>query len=377
MTHRPIRPGKRPKANRPTDAIPLEIRRPISSSVDVEEEEINPDYPDSDVILLHQYREVEDEDEASDSAPGILSVVLTRLPAFMSRTPLLSRSSFGSRASNYATLDPNAPIGVEDSSDDGNATRGDIPVDDVRRRDGKAKSTALRSASTSQHRASDPSRTGSSVSRHRRISRISRPSMCSLSRGIAVTAGDGGKCFESLAPGGFEDEDPGENVFEDDPDVSIWGDEDPPDNSPYPQVRASVSAVDNTSLSISTPRMWVLSILFALAGSATNLFFSLRYPSVAITPIIALVLVHPLGRLWDKLLKRDEDPLESFENGVLVGSVTQDSIIPRSRQWRLWLAQGRWNEKEHACVYISSNVSFGFAFATDVGNTFLTTFYRA
>lgn len=34
---------------------------------------------------------------------------------------------------------------------------------------------------------------------------------------------------------------------------------------------------------------------------------------------------------------------------------------------RLWLAQGRWNEKEHACVYVSSNVSFGFAFATDVG----------
>jgi RES domain-containing protein len=33
---------------------------------------------------------------------------------------------------------------------------------------------------------------------------------------------------------------------------------------------------------------------------------------------------------------------------------------------RLWLGQGRWNEKEHACVYISSNVSFGFAFATDV-----------
>ncbi|NJR31479.1 hypothetical protein HC762_01800 [bacterium] len=32
----------------------------------------------------------------------------------------------------------------------------------------------------------------------------------------------------------------------------------------------------------------------------------------------------------------------------------------------MWLGQGRWNEKEHACVYISSNVSFGFAFATDV-----------
>ena len=116
--------------------------------------------------------------------------------------------------------------------------------------------------------------------------------------------------------------------------------------------------------------MWILSLIFALLGSATNLFFSLRYPSVAITPVIALVLVHPLGRIWDFLLQRDDDPQESFENGVLVtGSSEAQPDKPPStlRRLRLWLAQGRWNEKEHACVYISSNVSFGFAFATDVG----------
>lgn len=116
--------------------------------------------------------------------------------------------------------------------------------------------------------------------------------------------------------------------------------------------------------------MWILSLIFALLGSATNLFFSLRYPSVAITPVIALVLVHPLGRIWDLLLKRDDDPQESFENGVLVtGSSEAQPDKPPSalRRLRLWLAQGQWNEKEHACVYISSNVSFGFAFATDVG----------
>ena len=117
------------------------------------------------------------------------------------------------------------------------------------------------------------------------------------------------------------------------------------------------------------PRMWILSLLFALLGSATNLFFSLRYPSVAITPVIALVLVHPIGCAWDSLLKHDSDPTESFENGLMVrGPVEAHAIDHRSilRHLRLWLAQGRWNEKEHACVYISSNVSFGFAFATDV-----------
>lgn len=117
--------------------------------------------------------------------------------------------------------------------------------------------------------------------------------------------------------------------------------------------------------------MWILSLLFSLAGSAANLFFSLRYPSVAITPIIALVLAHPLGKLWDALLKRPGDPLEAFEDGTLHYRefLPGEFDCPEASlgtRFRLWLAQGHWNEKEHACVYISSNVSFGFAFATDV-----------
>ncbi|KAK6341576.1 hypothetical protein TWF696_008647 [Orbilia brochopaga] len=127
---------------------------------------------------------------------------------------------------------------------------------------------------------------------------------------------------------------------------------DPHANSPYAQVRASVPATDDTSLSINTPRMWSLAILFAVTGSATNLFFSLRYPSVSITPFVALLLAHPLGRMWDILFPE-----------ILPCSADKASPL---RQIRRWLGQGRWNKKEHACVYISSNVSFGFAFATDV-----------
>jgi OPT family oligopeptide transporter len=162
-------------------------------------------------------------------------------------------------------------------------------------------------------------------------------------------------------------------------DSDVAEDEDPPDNSPYAQVRASVSSTDNISLSINTPRMWALSILFSILGSSTNLFFALRYPSVAITPVIALLMVHPLGLLWDYLLKRPDDPPEEYVDGFRAenttitpgGTDTVPHFVPledRSRldRLRLWLAQGRWNEKEHSCVYVSSNVSFGFAFATDV-----------
>ncbi|KAF4496640.1 sexual differentiation process isp4 [Fusarium agapanthi] len=142
------------------------------------------------------------------------------------------------------------------------------------------------------------------------------------------------------------------------------------ENSPHEAVRASVPPTDNTTLSINTPRMWCLSVIFAVLGSSTNLFFSLRYPSVAITPVIALLLVHPLGHLWDFVLKRPYDPEEEFIDGVRTTSVSDDAHgshkIKRHTRWRRWLAQGRWNEKEHTCVYVSSNVAFGFAFATDV-----------
>lgn len=113
--------------------------------------------------------------------------------------------------------------------------------------------------------------------------------------------------------------------------------------------------------------MWILSLLCALIGSAANLFFSLRYPSVGITPVIALVIVHPLGRAWDRLLKRPDDPVDIFDHGALRHRAAPRKGTPWRRKLRLWLAQGTWNEKEHCCVYISSNVSFGFAFATDVG----------
>jgi OPT family oligopeptide transporter len=176
-------------------------------------------------------------------------------------------------------------------------------------------------------------------------------------------------------PEGEEEEDDDERSFVSDSGAD--DDEDPPDNSPYAQVRASVSSTDNTSLSINTPRMWALSILFSILGSSTNLFFSLRYPSVAITPVIALLMVHPLGLLWDYFLKRADDPPEEYVDGLRSSNPPVASSDPRSRfvplegrgrldRARLWLAQGRWNEKEHSCVYVSSNVSFGFAFATDV-----------
>ena len=180
------------------------------------------------------------------------------------------------------------------------------------------------------------------------------PSQASSSMLVAEpghAAGVPGQIHGSLAsPTTNEDGDEVDQIISVDEDGDVL---DPPDNSPYAQVRASVAATDDICASINTPRMWILSLLCALIGSASSLFFSLRYPSVAITPIIALVVVHPLGRAWDRLLKQPEDPIETFEYGERIGvAKIRDELRGGSKMLhlRLWLAQGQWNSKEHACV---------------------------
>jgi hypothetical protein len=147
-----------------------------------------------------------------------------------------------------------------------------------------------------------------------------------------------------------------------------------------------VTVSDDDVSSVDTPRMWALSMLFAILGSSLNLFFSLRYPSISLSPILALLISHPLGLSWDAFFKESEIVKPSRPSNSLVSSEEASPLlsplgdapsISRARSpatdltWRQrcmkWLGQGRWNEKEHCCVFISSSVSFGFAFATDVG----------
>ncbi|KAI0398586.1 OPT-domain-containing protein [Xylariaceae sp. FL0594] len=297
--------------------------------------------------------------------------------ASMSKAPLLLRSSPGFGTGSYGA----APLAPEEVEDDEGHRRESI-ASLSRESTGSARSRRRQSASTSRSLAFRTS-TSSLVRR--------RKSLSEEIGGTTVTGGLEGRFAvpdgaplndilsddksDSSVADGFIGRSESQGDLVDDETYSPAEDEDPPDNSPYPQVRASVSPTDDTTLSINTPRMWTLSALFSILGSSTNLFFSLRYPSVAITPVIALLLVHPLGLLWDYFLKRPDDPRDVFIDGVRSSLSTpttaSSAYVERSRQsrarrLRLWLAQGSWNEKEHSCVYVSSNVSFGFAFATDI-----------
>ncbi|KAI1753950.1 OPT-domain-containing protein [Xylaria castorea] len=303
------------------------------------------------------------QDEASP-----LSAVDDR-GGIMSKSPLLLRSSPGFGTGSYGAA-PLAPEVEED--DEHHQMNTGIPwsreTTDTTRERRRASASTSRSmafrtstSSLSRRRRSQPDEMGGSTVVGGLEGRFGVSDTAVLNDILSDHKSDGSTAEEHV---GLEDDDA----------VSEGQDEDPPDNSPYSQVRASVAPTDNVTLSINTPRMWILSGLFSILGSSTNLFFSLRYPSVAITPVIALLLVHPLGLLWDYLLKRPDDPPEEFVDGVRSSATTPgvDSSSSlrekrsRSDRLRLWLAQGSWNEKEHSCVYVSSNVSFGFAFATDI-----------
>lgn len=304
--------------------------------------------PESDAALLRRHRDIDHEGEDTREHISLFS----SLAGLMSKAPLLLRSAPGFGTGSYGA----APVGTSaDASDEEDS-------DDVRQapRRGSGLRNAVSSGTLSGRSIrSRTSRRKSSAARRQSMEEVASLEGRFGLGSIPIPNADDSSSADHLSE---------DAILEDD---SAADDEDPPDNSPYPEVRASVSAVDNTSLSINTPRMWTLSLLFAILGSSTNLFFSLRYPSVSITPVIALLLVHPLGLIWDQLLKRRDDPDEEFIDGSRKPSIHanhEDSVQkPAGRtRFRLWLAQGRWNEKEHSCVYISSNVSFGFAFATDV-----------
>ncbi|KAJ8067900.1 hypothetical protein OCU04_003485 [Sclerotinia nivalis] len=340
---------------------------------DDDEEEL---YPESTSNLLR--RHIQDSAETEDDASRHNSAddntnsinIFQRIHRLMSKTPLLLRSAPGFGTGSYGA----APVGASTE----NSEEEDEHL--VRREKRKKSSSALRNLRNSSSAAtfkSTRSNSGPSSSanvgtasrtRHRTGSNTQNDGTEEMELGASPI-----KIRDADSDSISTDEDTEEVLLEEDEqDEGAYStdDEDPPDNSPYAQVRASVSAIDNTTLSINTPRMWVLSMLFAILGSSTNLFFSLRYPSVSITPVIALLLVHPLGLMWDGFLKRRDDPDEDFVDGHRIPAHEGNERSGKSaiglRQLRLWLAQGKWNEKEHSCVYISSNVSFGFAFATDV-----------
>lgn len=132
---------------------------------------------------------------------------------------------------------------------------------------------------------------------------------------------------------------------------SIGGGTTEEEDSPFPEVRASVSNIDDTGMPALTARVWILGILLCVLFSGLNLFFTLRYPAPYVTSILMQILAYPLGKLLAAGL-----PTRAFSTPEFMqrwfGFEDEWSFNP-----------GPFNIKEHAAIIQMTNAAITPAYA--------------
>ncbi|KAG6897986.1 hypothetical protein C0992_007940 [Termitomyces sp. T32_za158] len=113
------------------------------------------------------------------------------------------------------------------------------------------------------------------------------------------------------------------------------------DDSPYPEVRSAVANTDDPDIPVSTIRSWFLGICCAILIPGLNQFFYMRYPSVIVTGVVALLITFPVGRAWG-------------------------GVLPNWKIFGIPLNPGPFSIKEHVLITIMATVGYQSAYATDI-----------
>lgn len=121
------------------------------------------------------------------------------------------------------------------------------------------------------------------------------------------------------------------------------------EDSPYPEVRASVSNIDDTEMPVNTIRMWFISFLLTTLASGANMFFSLRYPAPTFTSTIVLLVAYPIGKLLAATM-----PIRVWTLPRWLGGA-EFSLNP-----------GIYNIKEHALTSIMASIAVFTAYSFNV-----------
>ncbi|KAG8904843.1 hypothetical protein FRC01_008582 [Tulasnella sp. 417] len=120
------------------------------------------------------------------------------------------------------------------------------------------------------------------------------------------------------------------------------------EDSPYPEVRASVSNTDDPDMPTLTFRMWFIGIILSTIRASFNFFFYLRWPSPWISEALVTVVAYPLGKALDSLL-----PIRSWTVPLCIPVVGGRSFS---------LNPGPFNIKEHALISIMSEAAMAPAY---------------
>lgn len=142
------------------------------------------------------------------------------------------------------------------------------------------------------------------------------------------------------------------------------------EDSPYPEVRASVSNIDDPEMPCLTFRAWVLGLFFVVVCGSLNMFFQLRYPAPTITPVIVQIVSYPAGKLCATLLPDQVYRLPGGSDRVKRSGLR--GLL--DRWWPRWLAPGaEWslnpgpfNIKEHTVIAIMANAAVGPVYAVNM-----------
>ncbi|GAA5877802.1 hypothetical protein JCM16303_000242 [Sporobolomyces ruberrimus] len=121
------------------------------------------------------------------------------------------------------------------------------------------------------------------------------------------------------------------------------------EDSPYPEVRASVSNIDDPEMPVLTFRVWLIGILLCVVISALNCFFDLRYPAPLVLPIVTQIISYPLGKLLARVI-----PTVDFR----FPRILQRLCLPD----KVSLNPGPFNIKEHTLLVVMASASTGPAF---------------
>ena len=116
--------------------------------------------------------------------------------------------------------------------------------------------------------------------------------------------------------------------------------EDIEEDSPYPEVRASVSNIDDPSMPVTTFRVLFLSFFLCVLAGAANTYLMLRYPAPTVTPILVTILAYPFGKFMAAVLPTREYHLPKILGGFSF------SLNP-----------GAFNIKEHAVISALVSIS--------------------
>ncbi|KAG9050894.1 hypothetical protein FS837_001548 [Tulasnella sp. UAMH 9824] len=115
------------------------------------------------------------------------------------------------------------------------------------------------------------------------------------------------------------------------------------EDSVYPEVRASVSNIDDKEMPVMTIRAWVIGITLCVVTTGINAFLNLRWPAPVLAPSVVMLIAFPLGKLAALVL-----PIRYW-------------TIPERLPWiggmEFSLNPAPFNVKEHTLICIMANIA--------------------